>query len=89
MYALTSIPLVSLTLATFLRAELGFFGVCVLTWTHTPRFWGDPAPRRPRFFRELKVYRKAGALSFLCLDFLPLRTSWLTVGIPTLCYMRT
>jgi hypothetical protein len=59
--------LVNLTLATFLRAEFGFFGVVVYTLTHTPRFWGDPF--------------KAGVLVFLT-DFLrPNLTSWLIVGI--------
>jgi hypothetical protein len=38
----TSIPLVSLTRATFLSAEFGFFGVEVNTRTQTPRFCGDP-----------------------------------------------
>jgi hypothetical protein len=33
-------PVVSLTLATFLNAELGFLGVCVLTCKHTPRRCG-------------------------------------------------
>jgi hypothetical protein len=42
MYAVTSIPLVSLTRATFLSAELGFLGVVVYTRKHTPRFWGEP-----------------------------------------------
>ena len=36
MRAVTSSPLVSLTLAIFLRAEFGFFGVVVLTTVHTP-----------------------------------------------------
>jgi hypothetical protein len=31
MYAVTSIPLAKRTLATFLKAELGFFGVTVRT----------------------------------------------------------
>src|SRR5262249_20900910 len=42
MYAVTSIPLVSRTLATFRRAEFGFFGVEVNTRTQTPRFCGLP-----------------------------------------------
>jgi hypothetical protein len=33
----TSIPEVSLTLATFRRAEFGFFGVMVYTRVQTPR----------------------------------------------------
>jgi hypothetical protein len=39
----------------------------VYTLTHTPRFWGDPF--------------KAGVLVFLTDFFLPIRTSWLIVGI--------
>jgi len=41
------------TLAIFRRAEFGFFGVMVLTWVQTPRFWGEPEKRRGRFFRAL------------------------------------
>jgi len=37
----TSIPLVNRTLATFRRAEFGFFGVEVYTRVHTPRFCGQ------------------------------------------------
>src|SRR5688572_30931553 len=40
MYVVTSIPLVNRTRATFRSAEFGFFGVCVNTRTHTPRFCG-------------------------------------------------
>ncbi len=40
MYAVTSNPEVSLTLATFRRAELGFLGVVVYTLVQTPRRWG-------------------------------------------------
>ena len=39
---ITSYPEVSLTLQTFLNAELGFFGVVVYTLVQTPLFWGDP-----------------------------------------------
>ena len=38
MYEITSYPLVSLTFATFLMAEFGFFGVVVYTLVHTPAF---------------------------------------------------
>ena len=38
---MTSNPDVSLTLQTFLKAELGFFGVVVYTLVHTPLLWGD------------------------------------------------
>jgi hypothetical protein len=37
----TSIPEVSRTRATFLRAEFGFFGVAVYTRVQTPRRCGD------------------------------------------------
>jgi hypothetical protein len=37
-YEVTSIALVSLTLATFLNAEFGFLGVVVYTLTQTPLF---------------------------------------------------
>ena len=53
MYAVTSIPLVSLTRATLRSAELGFFGVTVFTCRHTPRFCGLPLPRRNRSVTEL------------------------------------
>jgi len=42
MYDVTSSPFVSLTRATFRRAEFGFFGVVVYTRMHTPRFCGHP-----------------------------------------------
>src|SRR5215216_1738539 len=59
-------PFVRRTRATFLSAELGFFGVEVKTRTQTPRFCGDPC--------------RAG-LSVLDRSFSrPTRTSWLTVG---------
>src|SRR3989344_1590994 len=40
-YAVTSIPFVNLTRATFRKAEFGFFGVMVLTERQTPRLKGD------------------------------------------------
>jgi hypothetical protein len=42
------------TLAIFLRAEFGFFGVAVFTAVQTPRFCGELALTW-RFFRELKL----------------------------------
>jgi hypothetical protein len=42
MYAVTSLPLVSRTRATFRNAEFGFFGVCVRTIRQTPRICGEP-----------------------------------------------
>jgi hypothetical protein len=59
-------PLVSRTRATLRSAEFGFFGVCVMTRVHTPRFCGAP--------------RRAGVFAFSFGVFRPLRTSWLTVG---------
>src|SRR5436190_16318874 len=67
MYVVTSIPLVSRTRATFRSAEFGFFGVCVKTRTHTPRFCG--------------LFWSAGLLVLLTIFLRPTRTSWLMVGI--------
>src|SRR3954452_20715712 len=66
MYAVTSMPLVSRTRATFRRAEFGFLGVVVYTRVHTPRRCGEPL--------------RAGVLAFVALSCRPLRTSWLMVG---------
>jgi hypothetical protein len=43
MYVVTSTEFVSRTRATLRKAEFGFFGVCVYTRMHTPRFSGQPA----------------------------------------------
>src|SRR6266404_9604509 len=43
MYVVTSIAFVRRTRATLRKAEFGFFGVCVYTRMHTPRFSGQPA----------------------------------------------
>src|ERR1700737_1354116 len=43
MYVVTSIAFVRRTRATLRSAEFGFFGVCVYTRIHTPRFSGQPA----------------------------------------------
>src|SRR5215213_11480537 len=67
MYAVTSMPEVSLTRATLRSAEFGFFGVVVYTRVHTPRRWGEPF--------------SAGVLVFSTLSSRPLRTSWLIVGM--------
>src|SRR5882724_8981548 len=42
MYVVTSIAFVRRTRATLRSAEFGFFGVCVYTRMHTPRFSGQP-----------------------------------------------
>jgi hypothetical protein len=59
--------LVSRTLATFRRAEFGFFGVVVYTRVHTPRFWGQAA--------------RAGTFDFCVCRVRGFLTSWLIVGI--------
>src|SRR6478672_8613375 len=59
-------PLVRRTRATLRSAEFGFFGVCVNTRTHTPRFCG--------------LFWSAGLLVFVRTLSRPLRTSWLIVG---------
>src|SRR5260370_15047115 len=43
MYVVTSTELVKRTRATLRSAEFGFFGVCVYTRMHTPRFSGQPS----------------------------------------------
>src|SRR5579859_7181327 len=62
-------PLVSRTRATLRSAEFGFFGVCVKTRTHTPRFCG--------------LFCSAGLLVFVRTFSRPLRTNWLIVGTGT------
>src|SRR5947208_2365277 len=42
MYVVTSTAFVNRTRATLRSAEFGFFGVCVYTRMHTPRFSGQP-----------------------------------------------
>lgn len=65
MYAVTSRPFVSRTLATLRRAEFGFLGVIVRTLRHTPRFCGLPLLTRVILFSmEFKVNRSAGVLGF-------------------------
>src|SRR5215831_10813717 len=66
-------PLVRRTRATFRSAEFGFFGVCVNTRTHTPRFCG--------------LFCSAGLFVFVRTLSRPLRTNWLIVGTdtPSLC----
>src|SRR3954453_3501146 len=66
MYAVTSMPLVRRTRATFRSAEFGFFGVVVYTRVQTPRRWGEPF--------------NAGVLFLLTLSVRPLRTSCWIVG---------
>ena len=63
-------PLVSLTLATFLKAELGFLGVVVKTFKQTPLLKGE-LQSLGRFFKTLKPKLRAGVLWVLVLPFLP------------------
>ena len=65
-YAVTSIPFVKRTRATFLKAELGFFGVTVQTLVQTPLFWG--------------LACSAGAFVFFLTFFRAWRTNWFIVG---------
>src|SRR5258708_32337028 len=58
--------LVRRTRATLRSAEFGFFGVCVYTRMHTPRFSGQPI--------------SAGDLVFVVIPSLPIRTSCENVG---------
>jgi hypothetical protein len=62
-------PLVNRTRATFRKAELGFFGVKVMTRVHTPRFCGQLV--------------RAGDFVFLRFCSRPWRINWLIVGIMT------
>jgi hypothetical protein len=59
--------LVSRTLATFRRAEFGFFGVVVYTRVQTPRRCGQAS--------------RAGTLLFATTRLRGLRTSWLIVAM--------
>ena len=43
MYAITNLPVLSLTLATFRTAELGFLGFVVYTLLQTPFLNGEPS----------------------------------------------
>lgn len=68
MYAMTSVPFVNLTLATFLKAELGFLGVVVYTLVHTP----------------LRCGQESNALDLLTpfIVFRPFLTNCCILGIP-------
>src|ERR1019366_1294218 len=67
-YAVTSMPLDKRTRATLRSAELGFFGVMILTCKHTPRFCGHPV--------------MAGCFGLRVCTTRAFLTSWLIVGIP-------
>jgi hypothetical protein len=75
-------PFVSRTRAIFRNAELGFFGVIVRTWRHTPRFCGLPLrPDLDLLFRELYESRRAGVRDLTRSGFRGFLISWLIVGI--------
>jgi hypothetical protein len=75
-------PLDNLTLAIFLKAEFGFFGVVVVTFKQTPLLKGEPDGKKVLFLCKVSItLSKAGDLLFFLVVRLPLRTSWLTVGI--------
>src|SRR5271155_5872650 len=66
MYVVTSAEFVRRARATLRKAEFGFFGVCVYTRTHTPRFSGHPS--------------SAGDFVFVRIFSRPFRTSCENVG---------
>lgn len=63
-------PLVSFTLATFLKAELGFLGVVVKTFKQIPLLKGEKYSFG-LFFLTLKPNVKAGDLVRFLVFFLP------------------
>src|SRR6266403_1498442 len=75
-YVVTSIAFVKRTRATLRNAEFGFFGVCVYTRMHTPRFSGQPA--------------KAGDFVFIRTASRPILTNCENVGtvVPLLLALR-
>lgn len=74
-------PFVNRTRAILRRAELGFFGVMVLTCKQTPRLNGEPfGSQTGLFLRTLKLRSKAGAFDFLILWRRRFRINWLSVG---------
>jgi len=68
MYAVTTFPLLNLTLAIFLSPELGFFGLVVPTFKHTPFNSGLPANCGDRSFRAFCAVR-------------PFRSTWIRVHL--------
>lgn len=66
MYAVTTFPLLNLTLAIFLSPELGFFGFVVPTFKHTAFNSGLPASCGDRSFRAFCAVR-------------PFRSTWIRV----------
>ena len=80
MYAVTSIPFESRTRAIFRIAELGFFGVFVVTLMHTPRLKGA-AKKFGRFLIVLKLFVSATDFDFRTKRTRFFRTNWFIVGI--------
>jgi hypothetical protein len=72
--------LVSRTRAIFRIAELGFFGVLVVTFVQTPRLNGD-GKNTGRFLSVLNERRRATAFGFRFTFDRFRRTSWFMVGI--------
>ena len=66
----------SLTLAIFLKAELGFLGVAVLTAVHTPRFCGE-FWLIATLFLEFHPFKSAGAFAFFSETWRPVRTNYM------------
>ncbi len=73
-------PLLRRTRAILRKAEFGFFGVVVLTFTHTPRLNGEEYATG-RFFFELNPNANAGDFVFALVRDRPERMIWLNVGI--------
>lgn len=82
MYAVTSIPFVNRTRATFRKAEFGFLGVIVFTERQTPLLNGE-GEKVGLFFKTLKLRLKATALDLYPIFFRPFFISWLIVGTIT------
>src|SRR3972149_7248855 len=80
MYAVTSIPLVRRTRAILRSAELGFFGVVVVTFVQTPRLKGE-LWKTGLFKMLLKLFPSAIERDFFLRVFLGRFTSWFVVGI--------
>jgi hypothetical protein len=76
MYAVTSSPLDSLTLAILRKAEFGFFGVVVVTFVQTPLRNGFPfGETNLNLDNELYLDCKAGEFDFTAFGFLGFRTN--------------
>jgi len=67
-------PLDNLTLATFLKAEFGFLGVTVVTFTQTPLLKGE-GNSMGLFLSKLKLFPNAGVFDLLLGIFLGLLIS--------------